>query len=57
MTYIVVTKRSDDLHACMAGRPEIWGCGKTLYEAVGSLIAAHPERFNIEIKLPDFKKA
>lgn len=47
---IVITRRSDDYHACLVGRPEIWGCGKTSDEAIGKLISAHAGTFNIEVE-------
>ncbi len=48
---VIVTKRSDDYHACQAGKTAVWGCGKTADEAIGSLIRAHQDRFNITIVL------
>jgi hypothetical protein len=49
---IVVTERKDanDYHACLNGRPEIWCCGKTQDEAIGSLIRTHAEIFKIEVE-------
>lgn len=47
---IIITKRSDDLHACLDGHPEIWGCGKTSAQALGDMINAHQKTFNIEIE-------
>lgn len=38
---IDVTKRSDDYHACITGKPEIWGCGRNVDEAIGDLIRSH----------------
>jgi hypothetical protein len=49
---IVITRRTDDIHACLEGCPAIWGCGKTSDEAIGNLISTHPETFGIEIKVP-----
>ncbi len=48
---IVVSKRSHDWHACLKDRPEIWGCGKSIDEAIGSLIRAHAERFGISLTI------
>lgn len=45
---IVVSKRSDDFHACIENHPEIWERGKTLKEAVSNLILYHTEEFNIK---------
>lgn len=47
---IVVTKRSDDYHACLDGHPEIWGCGETAEEAIGDLIKAHVDTFGITVE-------
>ncbi len=30
---IVITERASDLHACIRGHPEIWGCGKDISDA------------------------
>ncbi len=35
---IVVTRRSDDYHACLESNTGIWGCGRNPMEAVGSFI-------------------
>ena len=51
MKRIVVVRRNDDYHASLEGHPEIWGCGKTSESAIGSLVSAHKEVFDIvEIK-------
>lgn len=47
---IIVTKRSDDYHACLEGYPGIWGCGRTPNEAIGSLITAHADMFKIKVE-------
>lgn len=48
---IIITKRQTDIHVCLKDNPAIWGCGKSQYEAIGSMVAAHPEWFCIsEIK-------
>lgn len=44
---IVITKRSDDYHACIDGHQEIWGCGRDQNAAVGDLVRAHQEFFSI----------
>lgn len=46
---ITLTKRPSDYHACLENHPEIWGCGKSVYEAVGSVIMSHPKKFNLKI--------
>ena len=52
MEKVVVTHRSNDYHACLAGRPGIRGCGKTPQEAIGDLIITHEETMGIEVELP-----
>jgi hypothetical protein len=47
---IVVKKRSDDYHACMKDNEGVWGCGKDPVAAIGSLINAHRDYFNLEIE-------
>ena len=49
MNEIVVTNRTDDIHACLKDHPEVWGCGRTSLEAIGSLISVHPAVFGIKI--------
>lgn len=44
---IIITKRQDDYHACIDGHPELWGCGRDQDAAVGDLIRAHQEFFNV----------
>lgn len=46
---IVVTKRSEDFHACIKGQPGYWDCGRSPSEAIGNLIRTHPEQFNVTI--------
>ena len=46
---IVVTKRSDDYHACLADHSEFWDCGKTPNAAIGALLRTHPKQFNVAI--------
>ena len=53
MKKIVVTKRNDDFHACLAGHSEIWDCGKTVSEAVGKLLLTHSDTFDLVILHPD----
>ena len=40
---IVVTRRSDDWHACLAGHPGVWDAGANALEAIGGLVTHHPE--------------
>ena len=51
MHKIIVTKRGDDYHASLAGRPEIWGCGKTINAAIGNLVQSHTEALNVKVEL------
>ena len=50
---IIVTRRTDDYHACLEGHPEIWGCGKTPRAAVGDLIWSHPDIFGVKVELKE----
>ena len=36
-------------HAQIKGKPEIWACGKSAYEAIGDLVNAHHDQFSIRI--------
>lgn len=38
---LVVTHRGNDIHVCQEGKPEVWDCGKTQFEAVGRWFNAH----------------
>jgi len=53
---IIVTRRSSDYHACLACHPEVWGAGKSRYEAVGNLVLSHPECFGLE-PLQEFRES
>lgn len=46
---IVVTKRISDFHACIEGKETLWGCGETYAKAIGDLVMAHEEAFNIRM--------
>ncbi len=35
---LTVTRRGDDWHVCLFGRPGDWACGKSPEEAVGNLV-------------------
>jgi hypothetical protein len=47
---IVVTKRTDNCHACIKGHPEIWGCGEDNNRAIGDLISSHESEFGIKVQ-------
>jgi hypothetical protein len=49
--YCPLTKRSDDYHACLENNTKIWGCGNSQDKAIGDLINAHRDIFNISIKV------
>jgi len=53
---IIVTKRTDDYHACLKDHPEIWACGKTKFCAIGNLIATHGVTFEIAVGFTDEEK-
>jgi len=44
---IELKKRAADWHACIAGQPEIWGCGPTPKAAIGDLVWSHMDRFGV----------
>lgn len=45
MTNIIISVRSGDYHVMLEGHPEIWGCGKTVDEALGNWLRAHHSDF------------
>jgi hypothetical protein len=53
---IVVTRRSDDYHACLKNHPEIWASGNTRMCAIGDLIASHGVTFGIGVGFTDDEK-
>jgi hypothetical protein len=38
MPKIILTRRSNDWHACLASDPGMWDCGRTKAEALGKLL-------------------
>ncbi len=52
--HLVVTQRMADFHVAVAGTEgRVWSAGKSAYEAIGNLVADHPERFGVkEITYP-----
>lgn len=53
LTEIEIRPRSSDWHAQIKDHPGIWGCGKTIDDAIGSLVRSWPEKFGIKIQFPD----
>lgn len=51
MNIITVTPRWDDIHAYANKEQGIWGCGKSVNWAIGDLISAHQEYFNIQLNM------
>ncbi|MBI5457883.1 hypothetical protein HY971_04135 [Candidatus Kaiserbacteria bacterium] len=49
-TVIVVTRRNNDIHACLEGHPEYFGCAASIDGAVGNLIRCHADG-ELNIKL------
>lgn len=49
---IIVEKRSSDYIAYVKGAKTMWGQGKSVYEAIGSLITTFPKEFNVVIQTP-----
>jgi hypothetical protein len=45
---IILTRRINDVHACIKGQTGVWGAGKTSYEAIGNMVSAHIKIFGIE---------
>ena len=43
-----VTKRTGDWHCCVEGDESVWGCGKTIAEAIGNLVWSHADWFGID---------
>lgn len=53
MNGITVTQRSDDFHACLAGQPGKWECGRTEAEAIGKLVISHAAELGVPLDRPD----
>lgn len=49
---LVVTRRSDDYHVCINGNQTLWGCGKSIDEAIGDCVRTHSDELGIEIEYP-----
>jgi hypothetical protein len=47
---IEVRRRLDDWHAQIYRYPELWGCGRSVDEAVGNLVTAHAPLFNVVVQ-------
>jgi hypothetical protein len=50
MKKIIVTRRSDDYHACLENDSGVWGCGITVYSALGNLVLAHQAEFGLTVE-------
>jgi hypothetical protein len=48
MPTVVVERRPDDYMAYLQGHKTIWGCGKSISEAIGDVIQSHPESFGVK---------
>jgi hypothetical protein len=46
---VVITQRTNDFHAAIAGEAGVWGSGGSAAEALGQLVFAHPGRFGVTI--------
>lgn len=46
---IVVEQKYGEFHVHLKGRPGLWAQGKTVLQAVGTLICDHPETFHIKM--------
>lgn len=49
---LIATNRGGDVHVQIDGHSEMWGSGKSTYEAVGNLITHHPEVCDIILVYP-----
>ena len=52
---ITITTRSDDYHVCINGNTAIWGCGKTINEAIGDALRTHATSLGINVKFGDYE--
>jgi len=52
---VVLKKRLGDYHASLKDNPKIWGCGKTPDAAVGNLVDAHRDAFEIPERHPELR--
>jgi hypothetical protein len=46
---IVAEKKNGEFHVHLKGRPGLRAQGRTIMQAVGTLICDHPEAFNIKL--------
>lgn len=47
---ITLRKRSDDWHACINGDERLWGCGKTIDDAIGNVVRTHKATLGLTIE-------
>jgi len=52
---VVLEKRMVDYRASLKDNPGIWGCGKTPDAAVGNLVDAHRDAFEIPASRPELR--
>jgi hypothetical protein len=48
---IIVLGQGDGYHVALQGHTSVWGSGKTIDEAIGNMISAHPEVFQITLRI------
>ena len=49
---LLVNKRANDIHVCLANDTAVWECGKTVAEAVGKLMQTHGADLGVLIMYP-----
>ena len=47
---IDAARRGETWYALSANEPAVWGCGSSQDAAIGNLVRAHAERFNVVIE-------
>lgn len=46
---IIAVRKYGEFHVHLKGHPGIWSQGRTIMQAVGTLICDHPNEFNIKL--------
>lgn len=49
---LTVTRQGDGYRVQLDGRPDVWGCGLTVDEALGDWLRTHGSRLGVEIVYP-----